>query len=87
MDKKQELINKLFSHPIPKNFTTKQLDNLMKYCECEKYQGGRGSGLKYFHAKTGRILSFDGPHPGNELYIYHVKATRKFLQDIGEYTK
>ncbi len=34
--------------------------------------------------RTGRILQFDEPHPGNELYLYHIKMTVQFLKDIGE---
>nr|WP_297708723.1 hypothetical protein [uncultured Butyrivibrio sp.] len=39
----------------------------MKQCGCEKFEGGRGSGIGYYHVETKRILQFDGPHPGNEL--------------------
>ena len=84
MGKKEKYIDELFSHPITKDFTISKLDKLMNECGCEKFSGGRGSSLKYFHKKTGRILTFDGPHPGKELYIYHVKMVRKFLIDIGE---
>ena len=27
---------------------------------------------------------FDGPHPGNELYVYQVKKVREFLQSLDE---
>lgn len=56
----------------------------MSKCNCKKSSGGRGSGLKYFHEPTGRILQFDGPHPGNELYLYQVKMVKEFLQEVGE---
>lgn len=84
MSKKEQLLNKLFSFPIPKNFTTKELDSLMKKCNCNCYSGGRGSSLKYFHIPTKRILTFDGPHPGNKLYIYHIKKVKNFLLEVGE---
>lgn len=82
--KKVELINKLFSQPITRNFTIRQLDQLMNKCGCKKFSGGRGSGLKYYHKASQRILAFDGPHPGNELYPYQIKKVQEFLVDIGE---
>lgn len=82
--KKDELIKKLFVKPITKNFTVRQLDNLMNKCGCEKYSGGRGSSIKYIHTATGRILTFDGPHPGNELYPYQIKMVQEFLINIEE---
>lgn len=82
---KDKLIEKLFSTPITKTFTTRDLDKLMKSCGCEKFQGGRGSGIKYFHISSQRALTFDAPHPGNELHPYQIKKTRIFLKDIGEY--
>lgn len=82
--KKDTLLEKLMCKSIPRNFTKKELDSLMSKCGCEKYSGGRGSSIAYYHVATGRILQFDGPHPGNELYTYQVKMVRQFLQDIGE---
>lgn len=82
--RKEKLIQKLFNKPFPKNFTKQDLDSLLSKCNCKKYSGGRGSSIAYYHVGTSRILQFDEPHPGNELKIYQVKATRKFLEDIGE---
>ena len=84
MPKKKELINKLFRTPYPKNFTVKELDQLMGKCNCKKYEGGRGSSIKYVHEKTKRILQFDKPHPGNELYKYHIEKTKEFIEVIEE---
>ena len=81
MSKKEDLIDKLCRKPLPNNFTTKELDSLMGKCDCEKRQG---SSIAYFHRPTGRILTFDGPHPGNELYKYQVKLVIKFLKELGE---
>lgn len=51
----------------------------------QKSSGGRGSGLKYFHEPTGRILQFDGPHPEMELYLYQVKMVKgTFTGGVGE---
>ena len=84
MPKKQDLVDKLCRRPSPKNFTTKELDSLMKKCNCEKFQGGRGSGIGYVHNETKRIVQFDQPHPGNELYGYQIKKTIDFLKAVGE---
>lgn len=84
MSKKEELIKKLMRTPIPRNFTKSELDSLMGKCGCRKGNAGRGSAISYIHIETGRILIFDGPHPGNELYIYQIKMVRNFLLEIGE---
>lgn len=84
MPTKKDLLSKLMQKSITRNFTVRELDALMGKCGCIKYSGGRGSALSYYHESTGRILRFDGPHPGNELYPYQVKMVRKFLSDIGE---
>ena len=84
MSKKEDLLDKLCRKPLPKNFTKRELDLLMAKCDCEKGQGGRGSSIAYFHKPTGRILIFDGPHPGNELYNYQIKMVINFLKELGE---
>ena len=82
--KKEDLLKKLCRRPAPKNLTTKELNALLGKCGCLKFSGGRGSGIGYVHEATKRILQFDGPHPGNELYHYQIKKTIQFLKDIGE---
>ena len=84
MPKKDQLWKKLFAARIPRNFTIADLDVLMSKCDCDKFYGGRGSAIAYVHRKTGRVLMFDGPHPGNELYVYRVKKVREFLQSLDE---
>ena len=84
MPNKNELIKKLTGKPMPANFTIRELDLLMRKSGCTKFEGGRGSGIGYCHNDTGRIIQFDGPHPGNELYRYQIKMIIKFLKDIGE---
>ena len=84
MPKKRELIEKLCRKPMPKNFTTRELDMLMGKCGCEKFSGGRGSGIGFVHLETKRILQFDEPHPEHELYAYQVTKTIQFLKDIDE---
>lgn len=84
MPKKKELLEKLFSKPYPKNFTKRELDQLMSKCNCSKFQGGRGSGIGYMHKDSKRILQFDGPHPGNELYKYQIEKVKQFIEEIGE---
>lgn len=84
MSKKENLLKKLIQKPKPTNFTTRELDTLMKNCGCKKFEGGRGSGIGYLHETTKRIIQFDGPHPGNELYRYQIKMVIQFLKEVGE---
>ena len=84
MPNKDALIKKLMSKPAPKNFTMRELDALMKKCGCRKFSGGRGSGIGYLHEESGRVVQFDAPHPGNELYRYHVNMVKAFFEEIGE---
>lgn len=83
MPKKEELLQRLCRKPMPKNFTKSELDTLIKKCGCEKFFGGRGFSIAFFHKETKRILQFDEPHPGQELYMYQIKMVIKFLNDIG----
>lgn len=62
MPKKEDLIEKICRKPEPRNFTTRELDSLMKQCGCEKFSGGRGSGIGFVHMETMRVLQFDQPH-------------------------
>ena len=84
MPKKKDLLEKLCKKPAPKNFTIRELDLLMGKCGCEKFSGGRGSGIGFVHSETKRELQFDQPHPGKELYKYQINKTIQFLKDIGE---
>lgn len=84
MPKKTDLIEKLCRKPCPKNFTTRELFALMSKCDCERFSGGRGSGIGFVHKMTGRVLQFDQPHPGNELYRYQINKVIQFLKEIGE---
>ena len=84
MPKKEDLLEKLCRKPSPKNFTMRELELLMGKCGCQKFSGGRGSGIGFVHDGTKRILQFDQLHPGNELYWYQVEKTKQFLRSIGE---
>lgn len=84
MPTKEALISKLTGKPMPRNFNVSELDALMRKCGCEKYRGGRGSGIGYRHVPTGRAIQFDAPHPGKELYLYQVRAVISFLRGVGE---
>ena len=84
MPSKEDLLDKLYRKPYPKNFTTRELDSLMSKCNCIKVQGGRGSGIGYVHKDSKRVVQFDGPHPGKELYRYQIEKIKKFIDDIGE---
>ena len=82
MPTKEDLLKKLQAKPCAKNFTIKDLDSLMRKCDCTKTPAGRGSGVKYTNGQ--RCLIFDLPHPGKDLYRYQIKMLIKFLISIGE---
>lgn len=84
MTKKKKLMEKLLFKPTPSDLTVRELDSIMKQCGCRKIEGGRGSGIGYVHISTNRVIQFDGPHPGNELYRYHIKMVIRFLKEVGE---
>jgi len=84
MPSKKTLLDKLCRKPVVRNFTKQELDSLMGKCGCAKHPGGRGSSIRYYHEVSGRILTFDEPHPENELYTYQVKKVIQFLREIGE---
>ena len=85
MPTKDKLLRKLFQKKLPRNFSIQELNQLMSQCGCHRGQGGRGSGIRFYHEPTRRILAFDSPHPQNELYPYQVKMTKQFLLETGEY--
>lgn len=87
MPSKKKLLEKLFRNQIPKDFSIRELNQLMGKCHCISSSGGRGSAIKYYHTRTGRILQFDAPHPGSDLYAYHIKMVRIFIEEIGEKDK
>lgn len=87
MPSKRKLLEKLYQKEIPKNFTVQESQQLMKKCHCICASGGRGSSIKFYHTITGRILQFDEPHPGKELYTYQIKMMRKFIEEIHENTE
>ena len=83
MPTKDKLIRKLTSTPAPRGFTIKDYESLMLKCNCEKYQGGRGSGVGFRH-KSGRKIIFDLPHPRKELSKRMIEKVIRFLEDTGE---
>lgn len=56
----------------------------MGKCNCEKFSRVRGLGIGFVHNETKRVLQFEQPHPGNELYRYQLNKIIQFLKDIGE---
>lgn len=84
LGKKEKLLEKLLRKPIPKNFKKYELDSLMNKCGCVKFSGGRGSGIGFYHKATEKVVQFDEPHPGDELYAYQIKNVIDFLKKIGE---
>lgn len=81
MPRLETLLARIKSQPT--DYTVRELNRLMAKCGCQVGHGGRGSSLRYYHAETGRVLTFDGPHPGDTLYRYQVKDVLKFLSEIG----
>lgn len=81
MAKLEVLLARIKSRPT--DYTVRELNTLMAKCGCKVGHGGRGSSLQYYHMETGRMLTFDGPHPGNTLYRYQVKDVLNFLSEIG----
>lgn len=76
-----KLIERIKSKPT--DFTVRELASLMKQCGCEEYQGGRGSGIRYYDPKTKRCMTFDLPHPGKVFKRYQIKMILNFLEEIG----
>lgn len=85
MPTKEKLMRKLFQKKLPRNFSKRELESLLLQCGCVKGQGGRESGIRFFHETTGRILAFDEPHPETDLYPYQIKMVRRFLNETGEH--
>ena len=52
MPTKEKLLEKLYGKQLPRNFTKSDLSALMSACGCEKGQGGRGSGIRFFIGKV-----------------------------------
>jgi len=42
-----------------------------------------GSGRKFVHQKTRKIIRFHEPHPGNEIKPYLVRQVRELLEEQG----
>lgn len=81
MSSKQKLLDRFLRKD--KKLTVADLDTLMQQHNCQKQSSGRGSGLRYVHTETNRVLTFDGPHPGKELKQFHIKKAVEFLQALG----
>lgn len=81
MSSKQKLLDRFLRNE--KNLTVANLDTLMQQHNCQKCSSGRGSGLRYVHTETKRVLTFDGPHPEKEVKRFHVKKVVGFLQELG----
>ena len=79
MPKKKDLLDKLCRKPSPNNFTTRELDLLMGKCGCEKFSGGRGSGIGFVHNETKRI--FQTPNLRLAIKLPPTNGTFLFLID------
>ena len=81
MSSKQKLLERFLRYD--KGLTVANLDTLMQQHHCQKHTSGRGSGLRYVHAETSRVLTFDGPHPEKELKRFHINKVVDFLRELG----
>ncbi len=81
MSRKQKLLDRFLQGD--KKLTVADLDTLMEQHHCKKCSSRRGSGLRYVHNETKRVLTFDGPHPEKELKRFHVRKVVQFLRELG----
>ena len=83
MPKKEDLLRKLLSKPTPTNFTTRELDALMKKCGCKKFEGGRGSGIGFVHEATKPVIEWSRLIDVKIRYnaAVHIRQDTVFLQN------
>ncbi|MDW7672885.1 MAG: hypothetical protein SCM88_14465, partial [Bacillota bacterium] len=77
MSKKDKLLEKLCSNPMPTDFTYLELTKLMGSLVYHEVNKGRDH-------QTKAVLQLHKPHPGNELKQYQVKEVVRFLRKHGE---
>lgn len=68
---------------IPADFTWNELCRLLKGCGFDEISGS-GSRYKFYHKKTGKVLSLHKPHPGNIVKQYAIKQVLEHLKECGE---
>lgn len=73
-------IKKLLSKP--KDFTWSELKTLLKKLGYQEIQG-KGSRVKFFHAKPRNLISLHKPHPEEVLKTYMTNYIIKNLKIIG----
>lgn len=79
MGKKEKL--RLRLERLPKDFTWDELMTLLTSHGFETLNGS-GARYKFRHEKTGRLLSFHKPHPGNIVKEYVLKEVKQTLSEI-----
>ena len=81
VSKKGKLLQKLMSHPAPKDFRWDDLVTLMRWAEfVEKCNGG--SHYTFEH-KSGFRVQMSKTHPGGILKRYQVEAAKDALKRVG----
>lgn len=80
MSRKDKIIKRLLSKP--KDFSYDELMALLKIFGYMEIKKGKTSGSRraYISEKTGHIIRFHKPHPGNELRIYQVELLIEILK-------
>lgn len=83
MSQREKLLARLLSEP--NDFTSAELETLMRQCGCEKNHRGKtsGSAIAYVHQESGRVFKAHSPHPAKVLKHYQVTEVIEFLRGIG----
>ena len=78
MGKKEKLINRLKSHP--KDFTFKEMQNLLELLKFEMSNKGKTSGSRVKFMKDSIVIILHKPHPRKELLEYQIKQVLEILE-------
>ncbi len=83
MSRHEKLLARLLQHPLATDFRWAELVTLLEGYDCVLHESGGGSSHKYFVHDSGKKLNTFRPHPGGIMKPYQLRATRKFLLDLG----
>ena len=79
MSKAEKLKEKLLERPS--KFKWDDLVKVMKEAGFTVKNAKRGSGRKFYNAKTGQVAMWHEPHPGNEVLKYVVDEAIELLKE------
>lgn len=80
MSKKEKLIKKLLARP--KDFTCEEMTTLLGFFDFDN-KSGSGSGLRFIHRQSKRVITFHRPHPEKELKNYVLEQVIEILRKEG----